>query len=243
MIPKIIHYCWFSDEKPNRLIRNCMDTWQKVLPDYTIKHWDIHSFDFDSVPFTREALSLKRYSYVSDYIRLYALYNDGGIYLDADVKVYRDFSPLLSLGFFSGTEAFLVNNQPHYRIEAAIMGAEAHHTFVKQCLDYYSQQHFIKEDGTLNLDISPDIISKIARESYGYKYINQLQELDDTIAIYPTSYFTNTLIPDYSTPQLLYAQHCNAATWRDFNERGKFFHFCHKHDLMKFYHLIEKIKP
>lgn len=79
MIPKVIHYCWFSGEKPNRFIRNCIKTWQKVMPDYKIRVWDANSFDFDSVPFVRDAFKAKKWAFVADYVRIYALYTEGGV--------------------------------------------------------------------------------------------------------------------------------------------------------------------
>ncbi len=81
MIPKIIHYCWFSGDEYPPLIKKCIKSWKKKLPDYEIKLWDANSFDFDSVPYVKDALAHKKYAFVSDYIRLYALYNYGGYIL------------------------------------------------------------------------------------------------------------------------------------------------------------------
>jgi mannosyltransferase OCH1-like enzyme len=76
------------------------------MPDYEIRCWDGNSFDFDSVPFVREAMSVKQYAAASDYVRLYALYTEGGIYLDSDVMVYKPFDDLLDNRYFCGTESF-----------------------------------------------------------------------------------------------------------------------------------------
>ena len=85
MIPKIIHYCWFSGEKKPRLIRRCIRSWKKILPEYEIRCWDAKSFDFDSVPYVKEAFRLKKWAFVSDYLIFYAFYKYGGIYLVTDV--------------------------------------------------------------------------------------------------------------------------------------------------------------
>lgn len=78
MIPKIIHFCWFSGDEYPSLVKNCIKTWRKKLPDYDIRLWDASSFDFSSVQYVKEALENKKYAFVSDYIRLYALYTYGG---------------------------------------------------------------------------------------------------------------------------------------------------------------------
>ena len=97
MIPKIIHYCWFGGKELPNLAEKCIASWKKQLPDYKIICWSEENFDIDnSVPYLKEAYSKKKFAFVSDYVRLYALYNYGGIYLDTDVEVIRDFSPLLN---------------------------------------------------------------------------------------------------------------------------------------------------
>jgi hypothetical protein len=219
-----------------------MDSWKRVMPDFEIKCWNNNSFDFDSVPFTKEALSVKKYAFVADYVRLYALYHEGGIYLDTDVEVYKDFSPLLDCEFFSGTEALDVEGKVHYRMEAAIMGANQEHQFVKDCLDYYQYRHFINQNSSFNENIIQGIITQIGANKYDYEPSNMLQHLQCGITIYPTSYFTNSLISNTGISDQLYAKHCNAASWMDFKDRGKFFHFCRKHDMMGIYHWVEKFK-
>ena len=43
MIPKIIHYTWFSNEPLSADIQACIDSWQRHMPDYTIMKWDLES--------------------------------------------------------------------------------------------------------------------------------------------------------------------------------------------------------
>ena len=102
MIPKIIHYCWLSKDKKPDNVKKCIDSWHRYLPDYDFRLWDITSFDFDSIPFTKDALANKKWAFVSDYIRLYALYNFGGIYLDSDVQVWDSIDDLRDNRFFFG---------------------------------------------------------------------------------------------------------------------------------------------
>ncbi|MBP5326500.1 MAG: hypothetical protein J6Y98_01135 [Bacteroidales bacterium] len=237
MIPKTIHYCWFSKDKKPRIVQRCIDSWLRVMPDYKIKCWDDKCFDFESVPFVRDAIKAKKYAFAADYVRLYALYTEGGIYLDSDVLVKRPFNTFLNNQLFCGTEAFLIENEVNYRMEAAIIGAQKGHPFIEECMSFYHENRFDTERLSKDL-VMPAVISKIA-EAKGYLYENREQTLDG-MTIYPTSVFTNTLHSDTSNPDLLFAIHQNAGSWIDYSNRGWLFRFCKKHDLMDLYHRLER---
>ena len=102
MIPKIIHLCWLSGDPYPTEIKKCLDTWKKYLPNYEIWVWDTKRFDINSTIWTKQAFEANKYAFAADYIRLFALYNYGGIYLDSDVLVYKSFDPLLNLPYFIG---------------------------------------------------------------------------------------------------------------------------------------------
>lgn len=105
MIPKIIHYCWFGNAAKNDKINFCMDTWRRVLPEYKIKEWsekDLHYLEGNK--YIEQAYALKKYAFVSDVFRLFALYKDGGIYLDTDVEVRKTLNSFLENNFFIGSE-------------------------------------------------------------------------------------------------------------------------------------------
>lgn len=233
MIPKTIHYCWLSGDKKPRLILQCIDSWSKVMPDYTIKCWDSNTFDCSSVPFVRDAVAAKKYAFAADYIRLYALQTEGGIYLDSDVLIKRSFNDFLSNSFFCGTEAFWDNETLRYRMEAAIMGAEKGNSFIGQCILLYNNIQF--DLNKIGEYIMPSVISKSA-EKLGYVYENQEQHFSN-LTVYPTSVFTNTLHPDSSNK--LYAIHQNAGSWIDYSKRGWLFRFCKKYNYMNLYRLLE----
>ncbi len=238
MIPKIIHYCWFSREKMPRSIQHCIDSWKRVMPNFMIKCWNGNSFNFESVPFVADAMRNKKYAFAADYVRLYALYSEGGIYLDSDVEVKRPFDTLLNNHLFCGTEAFYADNTINYRMEAAIMGAEKGNPFIAECMEYYKN---IKYSDSGTNKVMPAVISEIAQQ-YNYQYYNKLQHLSNDITIYPTSLFTNDICPDKENIHEVYAIHHNAGSWIEYENRGFLFKFCRKHDLMGLYHRLEKIK-
>lgn len=151
MIPKIIHLCWLSgDPYPSKIAR-CLKTWEKYLPDYEVMLWDTNRFDLNSSIWVRQAFEKKKYAFAADYIRFYALYHYGGIYLDSDVEVLKSFNDLLDLPYFIGAEKAQTP-------EAAAIGAEQGCDWIKQCLDYYNNRSFLKEDGSMDIRKLPEIM-------------------------------------------------------------------------------------
>ncbi|MBJ2185238.1 hypothetical protein C5O25_07030 [Paramuribaculum intestinale] len=188
-IPKQIHLCWLSGDEYPQTIKTCIESWQDIMPEYKIILWNKEKFENEiTASFAIDALKAKKWAFAADYLRLYALYKYGGIYLDSDVQVYKSFDDLLDNEFFSGIEYFKPTG--YIAIEAAIMGAIPHHPFLKECLETYDRLQFKKTDGTL--DETP-ITIRIARlaESRGFKYLPMLQKLPDKMTLYPPHYFTN----------------------------------------------------
>ena len=172
MIPKKIHLCWLSGDLYPKKIAKCLDTWKEHLPDYEVVLWDTKRFDLGSSVWVRQAFEKKKYAFAADYIRFYALYHEGGIYLDSDVEVLRSFDDLLDLPYFIGAEKAQTP-------EAAIIGAEKGCDWIKRCLDYYKDRPFIKADGNLDIRTLPEImIEQIER----LKPIRVLS-LDDSLNI------------------------------------------------------------
>lgn len=209
MIPKVIHYCWLSSDPLPEKIKECIQTWREIMPEYGIKVWDMNSFDINSITYVKEACEKRKWAFAADYIRMYALYTEGGIYLDSDVKVLKPFDQLLDSTFMSSLEyhPFQIDQDGSLakidaegkrivdeyiggiQIQAAIMGAQKGCQYVKDVLDWYSDRHFIKEDGTLGTDIiAPQIYARIA-EKYGFKYKDVDQYLSDGMVIYRSEIF------------------------------------------------------
>lgn len=105
MIPKVIHFCWLSGDPYPAKIKKCMKTWKKVMPDYEWKLWNLENFDLNSAPaYVKEAVKARKWAFAADYIRMYALYTEGGFYLDSDVKVLKRFDEFRSYNFISSIE-------------------------------------------------------------------------------------------------------------------------------------------
>ena len=153
MIPKIIHLCWLSGDPYPPKIAKCIQSWKTFLPDYEIILWDTKRFDLSSSIWVKQAFENKKYAFAADYIRFYALYHYGGIYLDSDVEVLRNFDDLLDLPYFIGAEKAQTP-------EAAVVGAEKGCDWIKKCLDYYDGRSFVKVDGSLDIRKLPEIMEE-----------------------------------------------------------------------------------
>ena len=180
-IPKKIHFCWLSGEAYPELIQKCIKSWKEKLPDYEIKCWNTKNFDVNICQYTKEAFQAKKYAFVSDYVRLYALYNEGGIYLDSDIEVIKRFDDLLQNTAFTSFEK---NDQT---VAAWIFGSEKKNPIFKEFLDYYTNRAFILPNGEYDLTPNPFPITNIC-VNHGLRLNGQKQELD-YITIYPRDYF------------------------------------------------------
>ncbi|TNJ46462.1 glycosyl transferase [Tamlana fucoidanivorans] len=162
MIPKIIHYCWLSDDEFPNLIRFCIESWKEKLPEYEFMLWDTNRFPVEDNIWVKQAFQAKKYAFASDYIRLYAVLKYGGIYLDTDVEVVKSFNSLLHLPYFFGSEGDGI-------IEAGVFGAKKDSNWVSKCLSYYENKSFIREDGSYDTLTLPRIMMKKMQENYRIK--------------------------------------------------------------------------
>ena len=181
MIPKIIHYVWVGNNPKPKDVKKCMKTWKKHLKDYEIIEWNESNFDINSHPFVKKAYEAKKWAYVSDYIRMYAIYNYGGIYLDTDVLVLDNFDKFLDNKVFVGFER---ENYPF----TAVFGAEKKNKFIKKLLDYYDNLDAYNFDFENNNTIS---VSNILINEYGCSKENKEQLLKDGIKVYKDDILCN----------------------------------------------------
>ncbi|SHI41791.1 Glycosyltransferase sugar-binding region containing DXD motif-containing protein [Clostridium cavendishii DSM 21758] len=182
MIPKIVHYCWFGKGQKNEKIKYCMSSWQEHLKDYTFIEWNEENFDVNSNKYCGEAYNAKKWAFVSDYVRLYALYNYGGIYLDTDVEITNNIDEFLMNKAFIGYHS---DNS----IPSALMASEKHNEVIKNLLSYYDNKSFIFENGIFDETTNIDIITKMIVDKYKPNLDNSKLNIEGMI-VYPKEYFT-----------------------------------------------------
>ncbi|MDO6759633.1 glycosyltransferase [Tamlana sp. 2_MG-2023] len=224
MIPKIIHFCWLSGDPYPELIEKCIQSWKKKLPDYEFMLWDTKRFDINSTIWTKQAFEAKKYAFASDYIRLYAVYNYGGIYLDTDVEVLKSFNDLLNLPYFAGTQFDDV-------LEAAIFGAEKNTDWLLGSLRYFENRPFIQEDGTLDTNTLPRTMEMIIKKEKEISILNntEIKNLPKVILnknvlyLFPSEYFSPKNIHTKKIPKTKksYTIHHYNAGWLSFMNKKR----------------------
>lgn len=213
MIPKKIHYCWLSDDAMPEKLLQCVRSWKKYMPDYEIIKWDLHRFPLKKNVWVKEAFERKKYAFAADYIRLYALATEGGIYLDSDVEVLKSFDDLLDLPYFICQE-----NSPQ-GIEAATIGAEQGIPWIQKCLDYYTDKHFVDPNGNIHTAVLPSILKKCILESFCMKQIKDISEFiydKNTVCVLSIDYFSpkNYVNKKIHITNNTYSIHHFAGTWQ-----------------------------
>lgn len=166
-IPKIVHYCWFGNNPKPASVLTYIENWKTKLPDYQIIEWNESNFDIGVCDYTKQAYKHKKFAFVSDYARLYALYHQGGIYLDTDVEVVKSLTPLLDkaeciLGF-----------EEKNAIATSTMLASAGNPFVFKFMRSYHKRKFLKENGeldtTTNVEHLTDLLKSEGLHQNGIK--------------------------------------------------------------------------
>lgn len=190
MIPKIIHYCWFGNGELTKLAQKCIASWEKYCPEYTIKRWDENVFDVSSNRYVKEAYEAGKWAFVTDYVRLYALLREGGIYMDTDVEVVKSLDTFLNHKAFSGF-------QKTKEIPTGIMAGEAGFGLFQELLNDYEDRSFILPGKRYNDTNNVTYITNTCLLK-GLKLNNQYQEIEG-FALYPSDYFC---AKDYLTGEL-----------------------------------------
>lgn len=229
MIPKIVHYSWFSGDPMPESYISIMENWKKVLPDYELRLWDAKALKEANLTFANEAFAARKWAFAADAIRCYAVYHEGGIWLDGDVVVHQSFDPFLCHRMFIGKEYVIEfqhdeKNHNVSTLTSHCFGAEKEHPFLKDCVNYYKHKHFIQLDDEnmpqglrYDMRLIPSIQSRLALK-YGYQgripNLEDIEVLDEDIHVYPPYYFDE---PRYHGMKDVVCIHCKAGSWRKTN--------------------------
>lgn len=219
MIPKTIHYCWFGGNPKPKLAQKCIKSWEKYCPDYEMIEWNEDNFNIASAPlFVRQAYEAKKWAFVTDYVRLWAMVNYGGIYMDTDVEVIKPLEPYLRHKAFSGFE-----NETD--IPTGIMACEKSFPLFREFLDYYTDVSLLDDSGNVKYITNVTIMTKICVEK-GLKQDNKEQIIEEFV-LYPRDYFCPI---DYKTNRLKKTKntvtiHWFAGSWQEqsFKEKHRQF--------------------
>ena len=192
-IPRIIHYCWFGGKPLPKSCEKMISTWKKHLPDYELRLWNESNFDITSSDYVSAAYRAGKYAFVSDYVRLYALMEYGGVYLDTDIEVLKSFDALL--GSYSAVFGF----ESQDMVMTAFMAAQPGHPIIRAFLSGYTDKVFDAAAPEAN----PIPLTRLLRE-HGLVCNNTMQLLDGNVAVFPLDYFHTF---DYQKSKLCITEH------------------------------------
>lgn len=213
---KILHYCWFGNSPLPESALYCMESWKKFCPDFEIKRWDETNFDVQSVPFTAEAYQAKKYAFVSDYVRTYALYKEGGLYLDTDVELVKSIDDLLDCSFIGFESVGIVNPG------LILYSNQKESSILKSILDIYQELSFKSSEAS---QFTVPLIYTRVLKDLGLKEENRLQTVGD-MKVYPIEFFnpkgTSWKNNDYFTSNTRSIHHFEAS-WLSQSDRQLFY--------------------
>jgi len=182
MIPKTIHYCWFGGNPKPKLVEKCIKSWKKHCPDYEIIEWNESNFDVNCCDYVKEAYEAKKWAFVTDYVRIWALNTYGGIYLDTDVEIKKNMDKFLCHTAFTGFER---KDMPF----TAVYGSEPNHPLCKTILSYYEGRHFLLPDGSFDTTTNTVSFTTLLTQQYNIILNNETQSFPDGLVVYSNDYF------------------------------------------------------
>ena len=180
MIPKKIHYCWFGRNPKPALAEKCIKSWKKYCPDYEIIEWNEDNFDISACPlYVRQAYEAKKWAFVTDYVRLKVVYDNGGIYMDTDVELIKNLDSLLSNKAYFGFE-----DGVHIATGLGFGAIKDHEILEELMADYYDIP-FILADGSFDKTTCPVRNTKVLI-SNGLVQNDKQQIISDNVLILPS---------------------------------------------------------
>lgn len=190
-IPKIIHYCWFGRNPKLQLAEKCIKSWKRFCPDYEILEWNEDNFDVSTAPkYVRQAYEAKRWAFVTDYVRLRALTEMGGVYMDTDVEVVKPLDPYLKHQAFAGFERLNA-------VQTGLLACEKGFPLFLDFMKHYDRASFLKEDGSVDITTNVEVLTNLC-VSRGLVFNDKYQVVDG-LAVYPREYFCPV---DFETEKL-----------------------------------------
>lgn len=222
MIPKIIHYCWIGGAEMPELAKECIASWKKHMPNWEYKRWDESNFDIAAAPlYVQQAYESHKYAFVSDYVRLWALEQYGGLYMDVDFEVFRPFDDLMDkYAAFAGYEGS--KRKP---VMQGVIASEPHGAWVKDMLRTYDTRLFIKDDGSLDMYPNTQYFTdRLIKQRFQNDGIEKdvFVEGEFFLHVYPVYYFC----PGLTTGENIrneetYCEHLGESSWAEKGWKAK----------------------
>lgn len=208
LIPHTIHYIWLGGNPKSELIERCIKVCKEKLPDWTFIEWNEKNYDIKKSNYMQQAYEQKKYAFASDYARFDILYEHGGIYLDTDVELLKDFPDfMLENKGFAGLES---NNKI---APGLVFACEPKNPLVKEILDAYTVEKFLNDDGSENQKTVVEYVTEVFKK-HGFR-IDGSEQIIEGFHIYPSEYFCayDFITREFSITPNTISIHHYAGTW------------------------------
>lgn len=211
-IPKIVHLVWLGDNPFPPEVKRCLESWVRYLSGYKIRIWRAEDTRPINCEYLRQALSEKKWAFATDVVRFYALYTEGGIYMDADILLYKSFEHIIP---DEGFATFHEHIGSKIQLQAAMMMGSKGNIICKDAFEYYCCRNFRREDGSLDLTVSPAVLADVASR-HGWVKKDTLQHFGSemqTAVVYPGDMLTPHNHARNENPDAI-GRHCILGSWR-----------------------------
>lgn len=194
-----------------------MSSWRRVMPDFRLKEWNETNSPLDNV-YTSAAYGQRQWSRLSNYVRLHALYTEGGVYLDTDVEAVRTLKPLLRHQCFLG---FQVEEEQVDWVNSAVLGARPGHHFLRRALELTVRLFEAEGEFYRGPAVATAVLKELGLSAYG------LQEIEG-VCVYPAEFFYpypwfGKFSPDCITEKTFCVHHW-AGSWMKQEQRAPRLH-------------------
>lgn len=211
MIPRKLHRVWLGKRPPDDTY---LEGWRRSCPGWEIRTWGEADLEGIGVRYVREAYAAGKWAFVADYLRLLALYREGGFYLDTDVELSSSLEP------YRG-DSFCVGLTRTGLPQTAVIGAEKGSAVVRELLDGYAGAVFDLGDGIcderpINLRFKPPLARRGAKLTA--EWSEREQALTDGVRIHPRSLMCVRVEGRENV-----AWHHATGTWQDAYKRKRSF--------------------
>jgi mannosyltransferase OCH1-like enzyme len=226
MIPKKINYIWLGKKDKSNFANICINSWHDKLRDYEIIEWNETNIDIEMLckenKFLSECKKRKLWAFMADYLRLYILYNNGGVYMDVDVQVIKPFDDLLDNNIFIGYEYYSPLDSHMVTHGTGLIASEPGNPIIGKCLDFYEKRIW-----ETDVYFIPTIVTLVFNE-----------EPVENYKIYPVDYFApydyRKKFDQSCITENTYAVHWFEGSWHENKNIGQFLQVKHiKNPMLK----------
>jgi FkbM family methyltransferase len=191
-IPKIIHFSVPNKPSPQQL--EIIELARAMHPKWTIRVWNDDA-EFPESPLHSYLRKCKSGAQFADLIRLEAVFKEGGIYLDSDMRVLRPLDTLAE------STSFIIASEDGYNLTNACFGATPRHPALGSIIDFLA-------DNEPDWDLPPNVTT-------GPMLFSKLLRWRSDIAVYPREIFYpyHHFHKVRKPHELSYCEHLWAGSW------------------------------